>query len=44
MVESTWVRGFLRVAATVVIGFLYLPLVILAIYAFNESRLMARRG
>ncbi len=41
MVESGLVRGVLRVATGIVIGFLYLPLVILAIYAFNESRVMA---
>ena len=41
MVESGWVRGALRIASGLVLGFLYLPLVILAIYAFNESRLMA---
>ena len=40
MVESAFVRTALRVASGLVIGFLYLPLVILAIYAFNESRLM----
>lgn len=40
MVESGWVRGALRIASGLVLGFLYLPLVILAIYAFNESRLM----
>jgi putative spermidine/putrescine transport system permease protein len=41
MVESAWVRAALRIASALVIAFLYLPLVILAIYAFNESRLMA---
>jgi putative spermidine/putrescine transport system permease protein len=40
MVESGFVRGALRVISGLVLGFLYLPLVILAIYAFNESRLM----
>lgn len=40
MVESGFVRGALRVISGLVLAFLYLPLVILAIYAFNESRLM----
>ncbi|MEO8251968.1 MAG: ABC transporter permease [Chloroflexota bacterium] len=41
MVESSWVRIGLRIVSGLVLAFLYLPLVILAIYAFNESRLMA---
>jgi putative spermidine/putrescine transport system permease protein len=41
MVESGFVRVLLRVISALVIGFLYLPLVILAVYAFNESRLLA---
>jgi putative spermidine/putrescine transport system permease protein len=41
MTESAWVRIGLRVATILVLGFLYLPLVILAIYAFNESRSQA---
>ena len=41
MVESGWVRVALRIASGLVLAFLYLPLIILAIYAFNESRLMA---
>ncbi|MDQ2854036.1 MAG: ABC transporter permease [Chloroflexota bacterium] len=41
MVESGWIRVALRIASGLVLAFLYLPLVILAIYAFNESRLMA---
>lgn len=40
MVEARWIRVALRVASALVIGFLYLPLVILAIGAFSESRLM----
>ncbi len=40
MVESAFVRGALRVVSGLVLAFLYLPLVILAIYAFNKSRLM----
>jgi putative spermidine/putrescine transport system permease protein len=39
MVESPLVRMALRAASALVIGFLYLPLVILVIYAFNPSRL-----
>lgn len=39
MVESRGVRIALRIMTVVVITFLYLPLVILAIYAFNPSRL-----
>ena len=38
MTESRWVRIGLRVATILALGFLYLPLVILGIYAFNESR------
>ena len=41
MVESGWVRVALRAASALVLVFLYLPLVILAIYAFNPSRLQA---
>jgi len=41
MVESGWIRAALRIASGLVLAFLYLPLIILAIYAFNESRLMA---
>ena len=41
MTESRWVRMGLRVATILVLGFLYLPLVILGIYAFNESRSQA---
>jgi putative spermidine/putrescine transport system permease protein len=40
MVESRAVRVALRVASAFVLGFLYLPLVILAIYAFNPSQLL----
>jgi putative spermidine/putrescine transport system permease protein len=36
--ESLWTRVALRVATWLVLAFLYLPLVILAIYAFNPSR------
>lgn len=39
MTESRWARIGLRVATVGVLLFLYLPLVILAIYAFNPSRL-----
>lgn len=41
MIESRGVRLLLRIATGVVLTFLYLPLVILAIYAFNPSRLQA---
>ena len=41
MTESRWVRMGLRVATWLVLAFLYLPLVILAIYAFNEGRSQA---
>lgn len=41
MVESRPVRIALRVATALGLGFLYLPLIILAIYAFNPSRLLA---
>ncbi len=41
MSESRWVRIGLRIATGAVIVFLYLPLVILVIYAFNPSRLQA---
>lgn len=41
MTESFWTRVGLRVATGVVLAFLYLPLIILIIYAFNPSRLQA---
>ena len=41
MVEGRAVRVALRVASSMVLAFLYLPLIILAIYAFNPSRLQA---
>jgi putative spermidine/putrescine transport system permease protein len=41
MTESALVRGLLRVFSGGVLLFLYLPLVVLAIYAFNESRTLA---
>jgi putative spermidine/putrescine transport system permease protein len=41
MTESRWTRIGLRAATALVLLFLYLPLVILAIYAFNPSRLQA---
>ncbi len=40
MVESRAVRIALRTASALAVAFLYLPLVILAIYAFNPSRLL----
>ena len=39
MTESHWARIGLRLATGIVITILYLPLVILAVYAFNPSRL-----
>ena len=39
MIESRGVRILLRLASSAVLVFLYLPVVTLAIYAFNESRL-----
>jgi putative spermidine/putrescine transport system permease protein len=41
MTESRAVRIALRLASALVLAFLYLPLVVLAIYAFNESRIQA---
>jgi putative spermidine/putrescine transport system permease protein len=41
MIESRGIRIALRVASALVLAFLYLPLVILTIYAFNPSRIMA---
>jgi len=41
MAESRLARALLRIASGAVLLFLYLPLVIVAIYAFNDSRLQA---
>ena len=41
MVESPLVRAALRAASALVLAFIYLPLIILAVYAFNESKLAA---
>ncbi len=41
MVESRGVRIALRIASAAVLGFLYLPLAVLVIYAFNDSRIQA---
>ena len=38
MTESRWVRIGLRTMTFVTLAFIYLPLVILAIYAFNDGR------
>lgn len=38
MVESGWVKGALRVLSGLTLAFIYLPLIIVAIYAFNASR------
>ena len=40
MVESRLVRIALRIATALILAFIYLPIVILAIYAFNPSRLL----
>ena len=41
MIESRGVRIALRLASALVLSFLYLPLVVLGIYAFNASRIQA---
>lgn len=41
MTESRGVRIALRVATAAVLSFIYLPIVVLAIYAFNTSRIQA---
>ena len=41
MVESRAIRFLLRLASALVLSFLYLPLVVVVIYAFNESRTQA---
>jgi putative spermidine/putrescine transport system permease protein len=41
MVESRWIRGGLLVVTVLILGFLYLPLVLVGISAFNESSFMA---
>jgi putative spermidine/putrescine transport system permease protein len=41
MTESFWTRVGLRMATGIVLAFLWLPLLILVIYAFNPSRLQA---
>ena len=41
MTESRGTRMALKVASAFVLGFLYLPLVILVIYAFNSSRIQS---
>ena len=41
MTESRLVKALLRVASGGVLAFLYLPLAVLAIYAFNDSRIQA---
>jgi len=38
MTESGWVRVALRVMTALTLAFIYFPLVVLAIYAFNPSR------
>jgi putative spermidine/putrescine transport system permease protein len=39
MTEPRYVRIALRLASLLVLGFIYLPIVVLAIYAFNASRI-----
>ena len=39
MTETRLVRALLRAASAVVLAFLYLPLIVLGVYAFNESRI-----
>lgn len=41
MIEPRGIRILLRLASGLVLGFLYLPLIILTIYAFNSSRIQA---
>jgi putative spermidine/putrescine transport system permease protein len=41
MTEPRGIRILLRIATALVLSFLYLPLVVLAIYAFNPSRIQA---
>lgn len=41
MTESPWVRRGLRIATGVTLAFIYLPLLIVGIYAFNPSRTAA---
>lgn len=40
MIEPRGIRILLRLATAAVLAFLYLPLVVLAIYAFNPSRIL----
>jgi putative spermidine/putrescine transport system permease protein len=39
MTEPRYMRIFLRVMSLLVLGFIYVPLIVLAIYAFNASRI-----
>lgn len=41
MAEGRLTRFLLRLASAAVLAFLYLPLIVVAIYAFNESRIQA---
>jgi putative spermidine/putrescine transport system permease protein len=41
MVESRPIRIMLRLASALVLAFLYVPLIVIVIYAFNESRTQA---
>jgi putative spermidine/putrescine transport system permease protein len=39
MTEPRYMRIFLRVVSILVLGFIYVPLIVLAIYAFNANRI-----
>jgi putative spermidine/putrescine transport system permease protein len=41
MVESPLTRAFLRVATALTLAFIYLPLLVITLYAFNDSRTQA---
>jgi putative spermidine/putrescine transport system permease protein len=38
MVESAWAKVFLRAATGLTLAFIYVPLAVIALYAFNETR------
>jgi putative spermidine/putrescine transport system permease protein len=38
MVESVWAKLFLRAATGLTLAFIYVPLAVIALYAFNETR------
>ena len=41
MIEGRVIRVLLRIATALVLAFLYLPLIVIAIYAFNPSRIQS---